>query len=141
MLQYSAPIGLLLAMAITNLSMAQDSLSGPRIHFGSLIHDYDTIPFGSDGRCSFTFKNTGDAPLVISTFRSSCGCLVPDWDREPVMPGTSGTVRLKYDTLREGPFTKSATLHSNAVDAPVLVLRIKGYVSPRNDPEGPKARW
>ncbi|HPF90759.1 MAG TPA: DUF1573 domain-containing protein, partial [Flavobacteriales bacterium] len=80
---------------------------------------------------------TGDAPLVISTFRSSCGCLVPDWDRDPVLPGATGTVRLKYDTLREGPFTKSATLHSNAVDAPVLVLRIKGFVRPR-DREKPR---
>jgi len=137
MLLHKASIGVVLAMALTNLSVAQDTLSGPRIHFGSLIHDYDTIPFGGDGRCSFTFTNTGDAPLVISTFRSSCGCLVPDWDRDPVLPGATGTVRLKYDTLREGPFTKSATLHSNAVDAPVLVLRIKGFVRPR-DREKPR---
>lgn len=104
------------------------SETGPQIHFDTLVFDYGAIPYGGDGRCSFRFTNTGDAPLIIDSFRSSCGCLVPTWDKEPVMPGGTGIVRLKYDTYRQGPINKSATLTSNAINAPVVVLRIKGTV-------------
>lgn len=119
-----------LALLSLGVVCAQDTLPGPRIHFESTVHDFGTIPFGGNGTCTFRFTNTGDAPLIISTFRSSCGCLVPFFDREPVAPGGSGAVRLKYDTLRMGPINKSATVESNAVDQPVLVLRIKGTVLP-----------
>lgn len=106
------------------------SETGPQIHFDTLVFDYGAIPFGGDGRCAFRFTNTGDAPLIIETFQSSCGCLVPYWEKEPVMPGKNGSVGLKYDTHRAGPINKSATLKSNAINAPVVVLRIKGTVLP-----------
>ncbi len=103
---------------------------GPRIHFEQEVYDYGTIAFGSDGRCSFSFTNTGDAPLIIHQFQSSCGCLVPYWDREPVAPGASGNVRLLYDTRRVGPFRKSATLTTNDPERPRIVLSIRGVVLP-----------
>lgn len=114
----------------TNGSAAEPE-PGPRITFDTTVYDYGTIDYGGDGRCSFRFTNTGDAPLIIQSFNSSCGCLVPDWSRDPVMPGASGTVRLKYDTSRSGLISKSATLRSNAVNTPVVVLRIKGMVRMR----------
>lgn len=102
---------------------------GPRITFiDSMVHDFGSIAYASAGRCSFRFTNTGDTPLIIEAFQSSCGCLVPYYDREPVMPGDTGSVSLRYDTHRVGPINKSATLKSNAVDQPVVVLRIKGTV-------------
>jgi hypothetical protein len=103
---------------------------GPRIHFEHEVYDYGTIAFGSDGRCSFTFTNTGDAPLIIANFQSSCGCLVPYWDRGPVPPGASGNVRLLYDTRRVGPFRKSAMLTTNDPLRPQIVLSIRGEVLP-----------
>ncbi len=107
---------------------------GPRIHFDTLVHDFGDLPFGGNGSCSFRFTNTGDAPLVVTSFNSSCGCLVAYYDLEPVPPGATGYVRLKYDTYRMGPISKSATLYTNAVNEPVLVLRIKGRVLPREEP-------
>lgn len=104
------------------------SQAGPQIRFDSLVHDFGTIPFGGDGRYFFRFTNTGNAPLIIDNFQTSCGCLVPYWEREPVLPGASGAVGLKYDTYRAGPINKSATLKSNATNTPVVVLRIKGTV-------------
>lgn len=102
---------------------------GPRITFiDSVVHDFGPIPYASAGRCSFRFTNTGDAPLIIEVFQSSCGCLVPHYNREPVLPGDTGSLGLKYDTHRIGPINKSATLKSNAVNTPVVVLRIKGTV-------------
>lgn len=103
---------------------------GPAIRFDTTLHDFGSLPLAGDGRCAFVFTNTGDAPLVIQSVRSSCGCLVPAWDHEPVPPGGTGNVRLRYDTHRIGAFNKSVTVTSNAMNAPTLVLRIKGMVSP-----------
>lgn len=105
-----------------------ESEHGPMITFDTTLFDYGTIPYAGNGSCSFTFTNSGDAPLIIESFRTSCGCLVPYWDQEPVLPGQKGKVRLKYDTRRAGPFQKTATLQTNATNAPMVLLRIKGTV-------------
>lgn len=120
----------LLLPLLLGASLPTGQSNGPRIHFEQEVYDYGIIPFGSDGRCSFTFTNTGDAPLIINQFQSSCGCLVPYWDREPVLPGASGKVRLLYDTRRVGPFRKSATLTTNDPERPQIVLSIRGEVLP-----------
>lgn len=110
---------------------------GPRIRFAQEVYDHGTIAIGSDGRCCFTFTNTGDAPLIIHQFMSSCGCLVPYWDQEPVAPGATGNVRLLYDTRRVGPFRKSATLVTNDAERPRIVLSINGEVIPVVDTPTP----
>jgi hypothetical protein len=120
----------LLLPLLLGSSLPPGQSNGPRIHFEQEVYDYGTIAYGSDGRCSFTFTNTGDAPLIIHQFQSSCGCLVPYWDREPVAPGASGNVRLLYDTCRVGPFRKSATLTTNDPLRPQIVLSIRGEVLP-----------
>jgi hypothetical protein len=120
----------LLLPLLLGASLPTGQSNGPRIHFEQEVYDYGTIAYGSDGRCSFTFTNTGDAPLIIHQFQSSCGCLVPYWDREPVAPGASGNVRLLYDTRRVGPFRKSATLTTNDPLRPQIVLSIRGEVLP-----------
>jgi hypothetical protein len=104
---------------------------GPVLSFEGTVHDYGIIEQGANGRCTFRFTNTGDEPLIIERCMSSCGCLVPSWDREPVPPGGGGSVRLQYDTSRVGPFRKSMTVQSNSVAGPVQVLQITGEVRPR----------
>ncbi|MCB0375243.1 MAG: DUF1573 domain-containing protein, partial [Sinomicrobium sp.] len=70
-----------------------------------------------------------DAPLVISKVNSSCGCTVPSWTQNPVAPGTSGKIEVKYDTNRVGPIRKTITVSSNA-ETPNVALKIKGEVLP-----------
>lgn len=94
---------------------------------GNYVWDYGTIQQGADGSSYFAFKNTGTEPLVLSEVRSSCGCTVPRWPREPIMPGKSDTIKVKYDTKRLGQINKTITVISNAINNPV-VLRIKGDV-------------
>ncbi|MBL8001008.1 MAG: DUF1573 domain-containing protein [Flavobacteriales bacterium] len=123
----------LLLLLVVRHAAAQDTLPdhGPRIAFDHVVHPFGVIPEGGDGQCTFTFTNTGDEPLVITSCQSSCGCVVPSWDKDPVAPGGMGRVRVRYDTKRVGPFTKSVTVRSSAVDLPVVVLTIKGEVKPR----------
>ena len=66
--------------------------------------------------CTFTFTNVGDAPLVIHQAVASCGCTVPEYTQEPVMPGKTGTIKITYNGTGKYPghFKKSITLRTNA---------------------------
>jgi len=102
--------------------------SGAKIEFDKEVHDYGTVKYGDNGTCKFEFKNTGNAPLIISKAQGSCGCTVPEWPKEPIAPGAKGAITVKYDTKRPGPINKSVTITSNAVNEPNKVIRIKGTV-------------
>lgn len=92
------------------------------------VHDYGEIDKGADPYCAFMITNTGNEPLIISNAKGSCGCTVPEWEKEPIMPGESSVMKVKYDTKRVGPINKSVTITSNAVNSPTKVIRIKGKV-------------
>jgi hypothetical protein len=95
------------------------------IAFTETSHDYGTIQKGSDGTYVFTFKNTGNIPLVLSNVRSSCGCTIPTWPKEPIAPGKTGEIKVIYNTNISGGFQKSITINSNSG---TVVLTIKGSV-------------
>jgi len=100
---------------------------GKEIWFDEDLHDYGEIMKDSDGTWSFTFKNLGKKPIVINRVRSTCGCTVPDWPREPIEPGASGKITVIYNTTTTGTFLKSLYVHSTAANSPVK-LQIKGKV-------------
>lgn len=98
-----------------------------KITFKTDTVDYGTITKGSDGVRVFEFTNTGDAPLIITDVKSSCGCTVPKKPNGPIAPGASSTIEVKYDTNRVGPIRKTITVTSNASE-PMVALKIKGEV-------------
>lgn len=100
---------------------------GEEIWFAETLYDYGEIPRGSDGTWSFVFKNLGGEALVINRVRSTCGCTVPEWPREPVAPGDSGRITVEYNTAQTGTFLKSVYVYSTAANSPVK-LQIKGKV-------------
>jgi len=101
---------------------------GPQISVDKDVHDYGTIKQGANGTCEFNITNTGSEPLIISRAKGSCGCTVPDWPKEPILPGQSAVMSVRYDTKRVGPINKSVTITSNASNAKTKVVRIKGKV-------------
>lgn len=103
--------------------------NGPQIKFDTVAYDYGNVQLGGNGVHEFVFENTGTKPLVLSNVRSSCGCTIPEWPKDPIKSGEKASIKVKYDTRRVGPFSKSITVYSNAGTAPVVVLRIKGTVS------------
>jgi hypothetical protein len=105
----------------------QKSAFGPAIEFKETDHDFGTIKQGGDGSFAFVFINTGTDPLILSNVRSSCGCTIPEWPKEPINAGQSSSIMVKYDTKRIGVFNKSISVYSNAGDTPI-VLHIKGTV-------------
>ncbi|NQX93282.1 MAG: DUF1573 domain-containing protein [Flavobacteriales bacterium] len=101
---------------------------GAQIEVQSDTYDFGEIQKGADGTCVFTLKNVGFEPLIISKCDKTCGCTVPSCDNDPVLPGGTTEVTVKYDTQRVGPFQKSVKVHSNAENQPLLILKIKGTV-------------
>jgi len=110
-------------------SFAQEKVA--KIEFKTDVIDYGTIEKGADGVRVFEFTNTGDAPLVISNVKSTCGCTVPKKPKGPIMPGESGVIEVKYDTKRVNPIRKTITVFSNA-ETPTVALKIKGLVVDSN---------
>jgi hypothetical protein len=98
-----------------------------KIEFKTDVIDYGTIEKGADGVRTFEFTNTGNAPLIISNVKSTCGCTVPKKPKGPIMPGESGEIEVKYDTNRVNPIRKTITVISNA-ETPTVALKIKGLV-------------
>lgn len=108
--------------------------NAPVMTFETEVVDYGTIEQGADGVREFKFTNTGKEPLLISNARGSCGCTVPTWPKEPIKPGESSTIKVKYDTKRLGAINKSVTITSNASES-TKVIRIKGkIIAPKTSP-------
>ncbi|SDW94962.1 DUF1573 domain-containing protein [Aequorivita viscosa] len=102
-----------------------------KITFKTDTIDYGTVLKGSDGVRVFEFTNTGDAPLIITDVKSSCGCTIPKKPNGPIAPGESSSIEVKYDTNRVGPIRRSITVSSNATE-PMVALKIKGEVAKEN---------
>lgn len=101
--------------------------NAPEITFESDVVDYGTIEHNADGNREFKFKNTGKEPLIITNAVGSCGCTVPTWPKEPIKPGGTGVLKVKYATDRVGTFEKTITVSSNAKTSS-KILKIKGTV-------------
>ena len=101
--------------------------NAPVFKFDSEVIDYGKIDLNANGVRIFKFTNIGKSPLIIKHIKSSCGCTVPKKPTEPIMPGKTGQIEVKYATNRAGGFSKMITVNSNASE-PVKRLRIKGIV-------------
>ncbi len=106
-----------------------------KMTFESLTVDYGTIENGADPLRVVKFTNTGTEPLVIKNARGSCGCTVPTWPKEPIAPGQSSTIEVRYDTKRTGPINKSITITTNE-GSDSHVLQVVGTVLPVKEDKG-----
>ena len=92
----------------------EEPSSNATIDFESKVVDYGILEHNGDGEREFVFTNNGTEPLIIKNAKGSCGCTVPTWPREPIMPGETSKISVKYATNRVGKFTKTITLTTNA---------------------------
>ncbi|MFD2603841.1 DUF1573 domain-containing protein [Flavobacterium suzhouense] len=125
-------LGFFAVLLLTTVSYAQ---SGAKMELKLDTVDYGTTSKETDnGIRFFEFTNTGDAPLIIKDVKSSCGCTVPSWPKEPIAPGKSGKIEVKYN-MTPGPIRKTITVQSNAVNHSdgVVALKIKGDVTKKEE--------
>ncbi len=117
---------LLLAFCASTVAFSQakiEFLNDTTIDYGTVSKDSDS------GVRTFEFKNTGNAPLIITNVQSTCGCTVPSKPTEPIMPGKTGKIDVKYN-MAPGPIRKTITVESNAsnYEGGRIPLKIKGEV-------------
>jgi hypothetical protein len=99
--------------------------------FKEETHDYGEVPEGPLAETDFEFKNVGKKPISITEAHGSCGCTVPKWPTEPILPGKKGVIHVAYTTQgRQGMIMKDVTINSNAQQSP-MVLHIRGTVKPK----------
>ena len=120
---------LLFLTLIVGLTYGQE---GPKIEFLAADNtvDYGNVNKEDDsGVRFFEFKNIGNAPLVIMNVLSTCGCTVPSKPTEPILPGKTAKIEVKYN-MNPGPIRKTITVESNAVNYPEgkIILKLKGEV-------------
>lgn len=121
---------LLLAMSFT-MAFAQEGTKEAKIVFKEIVHDFGKFPESDPYvTCVFEFTNEGNAPLIIHRALASCGCTVPTFPKEPIMPGKSGTITVSYNGKGRypAPFKKSIRIMTNA-NPEVTILYVKGEMT------------
>ncbi len=129
-------LSLIALIAVNVVVFAQ---KGPKIDFETTTIDYGTVAKDDSGIRKFKFKNSGDAPLIINKVNSSCGCTIPSSPKEPIMPGKTGEIEVKYN-MKPGPIRKTITVESNAINHEEgrIALNIRGLVEEETaTPEAP----
>jgi hypothetical protein len=134
-----AAVALFLGLGFTAIAQEGGSVvpsidpNAPEMKFETEVVDFGTVKFDANGVREFKIKNVGKSPLTISNVQGQCGCTAttidgkPGWPQEPILPGKSASIKVKYDTKRPGPFEKNVTITSNAKE-PSKVVKIKGVV-------------
>lgn len=118
----------LLTLLILCIGVFTAQAQGPNMVFETNEIDYGTIVQNSDPLRVFKFTNEGTEPLVIKHAKGSCGCTVPAYPKQPIAPGESATIEVRYDTKRIGAFQKTVELTTNESES-THTLRIKGKVN------------
>ena len=114
----------------TSVSLDQvDKPTNPKMDFEATEWDFGEIDQGDAVEYAFKFKNSGTDPLIITNAKGSCGCTVPEWPREPVAPGETGVIDVKFNSKgKKGKQNKRVTLTTNMVPSQ-QVLIVKGQVN------------
>lgn len=69
-------------------------------------HDFETVTRGRPVSRVFVFTNVGDTPLTVETVRTTCGCTATEWPQYPILPDSTGRIKVTYDTRKKGDFRK-----------------------------------
>jgi hypothetical protein len=125
----SLSFGVASAQTAPDAKAAKSVTAGPVITFTEKSHDFGNIHQGDIVEYVFKFKNTGTAPLVISRVDVTCGCTTPEWPKEPIAPGKTGSVKAVFNSAgKMGQQNKVITIQSNSVEGPAQVTIVSNVL-------------
>ncbi len=100
------------------------------MEFDATEFDFGTVDEGEKVSHTYSFKNTGDEPLILSNAKGSCGCTVPKWPKEPIPPGEDGEIIVEFNSKnKKGKRNQKVTITSNT-NPPQSFIYLKGEVNP-----------
>ena len=100
------------------------------LEFKESNYDFGKIPFGRPVTHDFLITNKGKEAIKIEDVQASCGCTTPEWNREPIAPGTSSTIKVGYNAATEGAFSKTVTVFYNGQQQKTIVISGTVYQGP-----------
>ena len=100
----------------------------PKIEFQKTEHNFGKILQGEQVSYTFRFKNTGNAPLIISSIEKTCGCTSPDYTSQPIKPGDEGKITITYDSKGHNGFQNKRLIVRTNTNPSETILRIKAQV-------------
>lgn len=107
----------------------------PVISFDKTEHDFGEIENGTPVETTFSYTNTGKAPLVVTNIKSTCGCTVPQgWSKEPLAPGESSQFTVKFNGKGANKISKTVTVTANTEKGKEQV-KITAFI--KADPNAP----
>ena len=105
--------------------------------FDKTSHDFGTINNGAAQETIFSYKNTGDSPLIVTDIKSTCGCTVPQgWSKEPLSPGESSQFTVKFNGKGANKVSKSVTVTANTKKGKEIV-KISAFINNSNSVKQP----
>jgi len=119
-----------IAQQFASTARNENSLAPESASFSwvSTAFNFGKVPVGVPVSHDFTFTNTGNVPLIITSVQASCGCTVTSYSKEAIQPGAQGFVKATYNAAKVGQFQKTITVNANA-DEGVVTLSITGEVT------------
>lgn len=96
--------------------------------FNKINHDFGFVALGYEYKHTFTFTNTGTEKLVFTSVKGSCTCTVPEYSKEAIEPGETGTITVKFTPGAPlGDQTKYVTVTANT-NRKIAVISVSGSV-------------
>ncbi|MFI3301889.1 MAG: DUF1573 domain-containing protein [Rikenellaceae bacterium] len=90
---------------------------GAIIEADSATHNFGRVTRkGADVEHTFTIRNSGTTPLVITEASTTCTCIKVKYPKRPIPPQGSAEVNVRYEVQRKevGPFHKIIKILSNS---------------------------
>lgn len=95
---------------LTNIAISEDTF------------DFGVIKKGEVKHHTYEITNTGTNPLIISEVKPGCGCTIPEFTKDPILPGQKGKITLKFESEGfDGVVHKTAEVFANVAKAPITI--------------------
>ncbi len=99
------------------------------LSFVDTFHDFGTILGDQVVEWDAEYTNTGSGDVLIQYARSTCGCTVPNYKKEPIKPGESGLLKITFDASgKQGIVDKAVTIETNGFPN-TYTLNIRATIS------------
>ncbi len=110
--------------------------AGPKIVLPEGVYDFGTVEQGADVTHEFKFRNSGDADLIITDVKTSCGCTAAVTSAKTIAPGGEGTLKVIFNSRgRRGRQNKTITIFSNDPERPRASVRLTGILTAGKEPQ------
>lgn len=117
-----------------SMNGTEDTTNVAKMTFEEMSWDFGEIKEGDVVSHEYAFTNTGKVPLIITHAKSTCGCTIPDYPKEPIEPGQSGKIKVQFNSKgKRDMIKKPVTITANTFPSKTE-LKLSGFVHSNNNP-------